>query len=51
MNTYDPMNYIVYRHMSRETDPYAVPVRSGRSCAQLPTEYANRSLKTRLTRH
>jgi hypothetical protein len=50
MNTYDPMNCIVYRHLTRETDPYAVPITSGRSCAQLPSEYANKSSRTRLTR-
>ena len=33
LNTYDPMDCIVYHHMARETDPYAVPVTSGRSCS------------------
>jgi hypothetical protein len=28
MNTYDPMNCIVYLHLTRETDPYAAPVTS-----------------------
>ena len=46
MNTYDPMDCIVYRHMARETDPHAVPVTSGRSCTRLPSEYANRSPQT-----
>lgn len=51
LNTYDPMDCIVYHHMARETDPYAVPVTSGRWCAQLPSEYANRSPRTRLRRN
>jgi hypothetical protein len=51
LNTYDPMDCIVYHHMCRETDPYAAPVTSGRSCAQLPSEYANRSPRTRLGRN
>ena len=51
MNTYDPMDCIVYHHMARETDPHAVPVTTGRSCAQLPSEYANRSSRTRLKRN
>ena len=51
MNTYDPMDCIVYHHMARETDPHAVPVTSCRSCAQLPSEYANRSPRTRLRRN
>ena len=48
MNTYDPMDCIVYRHMVREADPYAVPLLSGRAFSQLPPHYANRSLRTRL---
>jgi hypothetical protein len=51
LNTYDPMDCIVYHHMARETDPYAVPVTSGRTCTQLPSEYANRSPRTRLRRN
>jgi hypothetical protein len=51
MNTYDPMDCIVYHHMAREADPYAVPVTSGRSCARLPSEYANRSPRTCLRRN
>ena len=46
LNTYDPMDCIVYHHMARETDPYAVPVTSGRSCTRLPSQYANRSPRT-----
>jgi hypothetical protein len=26
VNTYDPANGISYRHMPRQSDPYAVPV-------------------------
>ena len=48
MNTYDPINSIVYRHMGRETYPYAVPSTSGHACSQLPAQYANKSLRTRL---
>jgi hypothetical protein len=48
MNTYDPMDSIVYRHMARLADPYAVPLSSGRLCSQLPAQYANKSLRTRL---
>ena len=48
MNTYDPMNCIVYRHMVREADPYPVPLTSGRTCSPLPPQYANKSLRTRL---
>jgi hypothetical protein len=51
LNTYDPMDCIVYHHMALETDPYAVPVTSTRSCTQLPSEYANRSSRTRLRRN
>jgi hypothetical protein len=51
LNIYDPMDCIVYHHMAREADPHAVPVTSGRSCAQLPSEYANRSPRTRLRRN
>jgi hypothetical protein len=51
MNTYDPMDCIVYLHVAREPDPYAVPVTSGRSCARLPSEYANRSPRTCLRRN
>jgi hypothetical protein len=48
MNTYDPMDSIVYQHLARHADPYAVPLTSGRSCSQLPVHYANKSLRTRL---
>ncbi|HYH24352.1 MAG TPA: hypothetical protein VD834_03305 [Blastococcus sp.] len=48
MNTYDPMNCIVYRRMARQVDPYAVPLTRGRACSRLPDHYANESLRTRL---
>jgi hypothetical protein len=48
MNTYDPMDSIVYQHMARQADPYAVPLTSGRSCSRLPAQYANKSPRTRL---
>ena len=46
MNTYDPMNCIVYRHMPPEADSCAVPETSGRACSRLPTQYANKSAPT-----
>jgi hypothetical protein len=49
VNTYDPANGMVYRHTTRESDPYAVPVTATRSCGQLPIGYSNRSPRTRLT--
>jgi hypothetical protein len=48
VNTYDPASDVVYVHMSRELDPYSIPVDSGRRCTRLPVGYANRSLRTRL---
>jgi hypothetical protein len=51
VNTYDPANGIVYRHMTRECDPYAVPVTSSRSSSRLPTGYSNSSPRTRLAPH
>ena len=47
MNTYDPMDCIVYRHVVREADPYAVPLLSGPAFSQLPPHYANKSLRNR----
>ena len=47
MNTYDPANGIVYRHMTRESDPYAIPVT--RSSGRLPAGYSNSSPRTCLT--
>ena len=49
MNTYDPANGMVYRHMTRESDPYAVPVTTTRSSGRLPAGYSNSSPRTRLT--
>jgi hypothetical protein len=51
MNTYDPADRIVYRHMNQETDPYAVPVTSTRSTNRLPAGYVNNSPRTRLAVH
>jgi hypothetical protein len=51
VNTYDPAHDVVYVHMSRETDPYCIPVDIGRRCTRLPVGYANRSLRTRLAGH
>ncbi len=48
MNTYDPMNCIVYRHMAREGDLYSRPLTNGHGCRPLPPQYANKSLRTRL---
>ena len=50
MNIYDPADAIFYVHMARETDPYAVPVQDGRTCARLPVGYANHSARTRIRR-
>jgi hypothetical protein len=48
VNTYDPADHIVYVHMTREEDPYAIPVASNPTCSRLPSGYANRSLRTAL---
>ncbi len=50
MNTYDPMDRIVYRHMDQQGDPHSVPVMSMRTLSQLPSGYANRSPRTYLGR-
>ncbi len=50
MNTYDPMDRIVYRHMDQKRDPGSVPLMSIRTVNQLPFGYANRSLPTYLGR-
>jgi hypothetical protein len=50
VNTYDPMDRIVYRHMDQQRDPYSVPVVSTRSLNQLPSGYANHSPRTYLGR-
>jgi hypothetical protein len=49
VNTYDPADRIVYLHMARESDPYAIPVSSNRSGNRLPTGYANNAARTRLS--
>lgn len=48
MNTYDPAERILYVHMTREIDPYATPLESGRTYKRLPVGYANRFERTRL---
>jgi hypothetical protein len=50
VSTHDPAERIVYVHMARETDPYCVPLISGRTCNRLPVGYANKSVRTRLKR-
>jgi hypothetical protein len=50
MNTYDLMQGMVYRHMSRQTDPYCVRVMSMLTINQLPSGYANESPRTFLGR-
>lgn len=51
MNTYDPAGSIVYRHMNRRTDPYAVPVSNTCTTRRLPAGYVNSSPRTRLAFH
>src|SRR3954452_24702260 len=51
MQTYDPADRILYVRMTREADPYATPLESGRTCKRLPTGYANRSSRTCLRRN
>jgi hypothetical protein len=50
MNTYDPMQGMVYRHMTRQPDPFCVPVMSTLTINQLPSGYANGSPRTFLGR-
>jgi hypothetical protein len=50
VNTYDPAEAILYVHMARETDPYAIPVENRRTCTRLPAGYANHSSQTRIGR-
>jgi hypothetical protein len=50
VNIYDPADAILYVHMARETDPDAIPVVGGRTCARLPVGYANHSARTRIRR-
>lgn len=49
MHTYDPTAGIVYVRMARDTDAYAVPVTSAGRHNRLPSGYANKSLRTRLS--
>ena len=48
MNTYDPAEGIVYRHMAGRTDDPATSVDATSVVDRLPTGYANRSPSTRL---
>src|SRR3954452_25493030 len=48
MHTYDPADRILYVRMTREIDPYATPLESGRTCRRLPAGYANQSQRTYL---
>ena len=50
VNTYDPAEAILYVHMARETDPYAIPVENRRTCTRLPAGYSNTSARTRIRR-
>jgi hypothetical protein len=51
VNTYDPADSIVYRHMNRRTDPYTVPVTNTCTPRRLPAGYVNSSPRTRLASH
>jgi hypothetical protein len=46
VNTYDPRNDILYVHLARDVDSYAIPFGKARSCSRLPVGYANRSPRT-----
>ena len=50
MNTYDPMDRIVYRHIEQQPIGYSVPVPSTRGVHPLPAGYANGSPRTYLGR-
>ena len=50
MKTYDPLGGVVYVHMVRRKDPYAIPATSSVRETRLPAGYANRSLRTCLRR-
>jgi hypothetical protein len=50
VNTYDPMDRIVYRHMDQKRNPYSVPLTSTHTVNQLPRGYANSSVPTYLGR-
>jgi hypothetical protein len=49
VNTYDPADRVIYVHMARESDPYAIPVTSTRTGNRLPVGYANSSHSTCLS--
>ena len=49
MHIYDPTAGMVYVHMAREMDPYAFPVVSAGRHNRLPSGYANKSMRTRLS--
>jgi hypothetical protein len=49
VNTYDPARYILYVHMARETDACSTPLVRTLRCGRLPTGYANKSARTRLS--
>jgi len=48
VNTYDPMDRIVYRHMAPEQGAYFVPVDSARKINRLPSGYTSGSPRTYL---
>ena len=50
MKTYDPLGGVVYVHMVRRKDPYAIPATSSVRETRLPAGYANSSLRTCLRR-
>ena len=50
MNTYDPMDRIVYRHVDQQLAVYSVPVATAPSTTPLPSGYANGSPRTYLGR-
>ena len=49
MNTYDPANSIVYRHMNPRSDLYAASVTRTHTTNRLPAGYMNGSPRTCLT--
>jgi len=49
MHTYDPTAGVIYVHMARDMDAYAVPVTSSVRHNRLPVGYANKSLRSRLS--
>jgi|tagenome__1003787_1003787.scaffolds.fasta_scaffold20951837_2 hypothetical protein len=49
MNAYDPSDGRIYVQMAHDTDPYATPVLNVGRHNRLPSGYANKSVRTRLT--